>query len=97
MARGFSSLLARKNFDFAQDDIQWGITLYFLDASALTFITLHSSLCTYYTSFLWNCQSLVNFINFKLFVNFIEIARAGVVKYYYLCYNIYNYMHDTKF
>ncbi len=22
-ARGFSSLLARKNFDFAQDDIQW--------------------------------------------------------------------------
>ena len=23
MARGFSSLIARKNFDFAQDDIQW--------------------------------------------------------------------------
>ena len=38
MARGFSSLIARKNFDFAQDDIQWvGLAVCFRDFCLLDF------------------------------------------------------------
>ena len=51
----------------------------------------------YYTLFILGCQQPFCFVKFKLFVNFIKIARAGVVKYYYICYNIYNYVRDTTF
>ena len=38
MARGFSSLIARKNFDSAQDDIQWvGLAVCFRDFCLLDF------------------------------------------------------------
>ena len=38
MARGFSSLIARKNFDSAQDDIQWvGLAVCFRDFSLVLF------------------------------------------------------------
>ena len=57
----------------------------------------HITLYFYYTPSVVVCQLSVFSIKFKLFVNFIKITRAGVVKYYYLCYNIYNYTHDTLF